>query len=187
MIRIRVELLHNMFYMYNCESNSILEIVVYHNPQIFLATCLAKESNNSEVYVSNDELILLDLIRCIVLTFIKQESLKPMDIDYFCPDGIIIGEDYLEHFISITKAFLNLNDLIGKEDREYVMYIHSLFTFYGLSYHINKYYSEILTDDLVRQGSFWIDFNNIMNGVEQVIQGMEMNYPGDNSDKTPSN
>lgn len=137
--------------------------------------------------VSNDELILLDLIRCIVLTSIKQESLKPMDIDYFCPDGIIIGEDYFEHFISITKAFLNLNDLIGKEDREYVMYIHSLFTFYGLSYHINKYYSEILTDDLVRQGSFWIDFNNIMNGVEQVIQGMEMNYPGDNSDKTPSN
>lgn len=67
------------------------------------------------------------------------------------------------------------------------MYIHSLFTFYELSYHINKYYSEILTDDLVRQGSFWIYFNNIMNGVEQVIQGMEMNYPGDNSDKTPSN
>lgn len=137
--------------------------------------------------VSNGELVLLDLIRCIILTSIEQEGLKPVSVNYFSTDGVLVGEDYFEHFIPITEAYTNLRDLICKEDREYVMYIHSLFTFYGLSSRINKYYSEILTDDLVRQENFWIDFNNIMYSVEQIIQGMEMNYPGGSSDKAPLN
>lgn len=133
MIRIPVELLHNMFYMYNCESNSILEIVVYHNPQIFLATCLAKESNNSEVYV-----YLIDLLKLQRLNIEIGKLSKPYVSLSGNLEPILIRDEK-----SNIKGRVSLNEIINQIKctglpYDYIEYILELLEHYALKYDLEQ-------------------------------------------------
>lgn len=172
MIRVPTELLHiNILYMYNHEPDIILEIAVNYNPQRFLATCLVKESNSSEVYV-----YLIDLLKLQRLNL--GIGIGKLSNPYISLLGnlepIVVRDEGSNIRIRISLSEIVNQIRYASLPYDYIKYIVEL-----LEHYVLKYDLEQVLGDLYNCGYDGVSTKEILEMTNQHIKELISKYPLD--------